>query len=196
MLLPTALAFALLSSEPLPSAAQRGRAVRETPPSLSWTFLELHGQRRSPDATREDLDGAGLRGSYEIGDGLFVRAGFDWVEDDSSLQRYEVGFGQAVPLHPEVHLFAAGSFLHVEVDDVGPGLGGGEDGWRFEGGVRGLTDKRFEAEARIGWQDLVDDGFVWGLDVRWWPLEHLGLGFGYEDENDVDVWTVGVRYGF
>lgn len=207
MLLTTALALAPLVSDPIgpfvgpfaePGPEPQARAMPgrgESQYMLSWKFVELHAQQRKVDIIDEDVQGFGFRGAWQFGQGFFARLGADLYSDDTDVTRYDVGIGQALPLQNGLDAFACVSWVIEDFDTQG-GNDFDQDGWRAEIGLRGALDARLESEARLGYEDVVDDGFVYGLDVRYWFLDQVALGIGYEREVDDDVWTLGLRYAF
>lgn len=180
--------------EPQQRRTQPGRGESEH--MLSWRFVEVHAQLRDVDAVDDDLNGFGGRAAWTITNGFFLRGGLDlYSHDDADLTRYDAGIGQAVPLQNGLDVFASLSWVWLQLDPDG-GPDADEDGWRADVGLRGALDAKFESEARFGYEDVADDGFVWGLDVRYWFVPQVALGIGFEREVDDDVWTLGLRYAF
>ncbi len=201
MLLTTALLLQPLAAplaDPLPpfDPYQRpGELASESAKMLSWRFVEVHALLRDVDAIDDDLRGYGARGAWQFGEGVFVRGGIDLYDDDEEVTRYDLGVGQSVPLDNNLSAFASISWVWLELD----GAGGGnfdENGWRAEGGFRTAVNKQIEGELRFGYEDVADDGFVWGGDVRYWFVPAVALGLGFEREVDDDQWTLGLRYAF
>jgi len=196
ILAPIVLGLSLL--EPLgplePFQSTRQRAVVESK-ALSWSFLEVHAQHRSVDAIDEDLKGFGARGGFDLSDGWFLRGGADFLSDDQDLTRFDLGAGHHVEIQTDTQVYASVSWVHLDLDDAGA-ADSDDNGWRAEVGMRSLLDKRLEGEARVGYEDVSDDGFIYGVDVRWWWTSNLALGIGYEREIDDDVITLALRYAF
>ncbi|MBL8862565.1 MAG: hypothetical protein JNK02_11205 [Planctomycetes bacterium] len=190
----TPWSFEALTFEPL---AVQGRkpVLEDSEPRLAWKFVEVNVQMRDADLIDDDLPGLGLRGAWEFDQGFFLRAGVSHFTDDNDLTRYDLGFGQSVPLEDGLKAFASISWVHVEFDRSGGGSAD-EDGWRVDLGARTLLDERLELEARIGWVDVGDDGFLFGADLRYWFVGRAAMGVGYERENDDDILTLGLRYAF
>jgi hypothetical protein len=209
-MLTASLALATLASPPSPFLAAplappppaqqaRGARVEAPPAAMSWTMLEVRALWRDVDATGDDMQGIDVRGAYELGEGLFVvgrveGSGESWYGSDVDLLRTQLGLGHHVLLHRDVDAFAQASWVHLDLD--GNGFDETDDGWRAELGIRGMMDDVIELEARIGWQDVGNDGFLWGLDLRWWALEHFAVGIGYEQEIDDAVAALSLRYAF
>jgi hypothetical protein len=178
----------------LPEPLAPAQVVEGSDPRLAWRFAEVRFLRRDVDATRDDIHGLGGRGALELQDGFFVRGGLDYYSDDVDLMRLELGIGQSVPLQEGVAAFASVSWVYADVD--GGGVNGDENGWRVEAGARIAGGESLEVEGRVGYEDVLDDGFLWGADVRYWFQSNVALGAGFEREVDDDVWTIGLRYAF
>jgi hypothetical protein len=207
MLLTTALALAPVVSEPLgpflgpleplvaPPQARAMPGRGESEYMLSWKFLEVHAQQREVHVLDEDVQGFGARGAWQFGQGFFARFGADlYSEDEVDVWRYDAGIGQALPLQNGLDAFASVSWVLEDFD--GAAADYDADGYRVELGLRGALDQRLESEARLGYEDVVDDGFIFGADVRYWFADQVALGIGFEREVDDDVWTLGLRYAF
>lgn len=199
MLLTTALLLTTAAS-PFPTSLEpiQARAMAahgESDKMLSWSFAEVHYQSRDVDAFDDDLLGLGLRGAWQFEQGFFVKGGIDAYSDDEDVTRYDLGLGQSVPLENGLDVFAAISWVWLE-SDGGGGANFDDNGWRAEAGFRTALNAALEGEVRLGYEDVVDDGLVWGGDVRYWFLPQVALGFGYEREVDDGIWTLGLRYSF
>jgi hypothetical protein len=177
-----------------PFQTTRTRPTAESK-ALSWSFLEVHAQNRKVDAIDENLTGFGARGGFDLSDGWFLRGGADLYSDDQDLTRFDLGAGHHVEIEPDTHVYASVSWVHLELENAG-GSDFDDNGWRAEVGMRSILDQRLEGEARVGYEDVADDGFVYGVDLRWWWTVNVGLGIGYEREIDDDVFTLGLRYAF
>lgn len=178
-----------------PVAIQAQRKPVEGPRELSWKFVEVHAQLRDVDAIDDSLTGFGARGAWQFGEGIFVRGGIDLYSNDEDLTRYDIGVGQSVSIRSDASAFASVSWVWQELDGDG-GSDFDENGWRFEGGFRAVFDERLGGEVRIGYEDVVDDGFIYGAELRYWFLPQVAVGGGYEHEVDDDIWTLGLRYAF
>lgn len=199
MLLTTALYVSSLiapTPEPLlPAQSKKEAKAIALARQLSWSFVEVHAQQRDVDAIDDELLGFGARGAWELSQGFFLRGGIDLYSDDEDLTRYDAGFGQRVALANGLDAFASASWVWLELDGAG-GADASENGWRAEAGLRGTADDRLEGEMRVGYEDVADDGFVWGLDLRYWFVSQAAIGIGFEREVDDSVWTLGLRYAF
>ncbi len=199
MLITTALLLPTLVAPPieplLPVQSKKEAKAIALAKQLSWSFAEVHAQLRDVDAINDELRGFGARGAWELSDGFFLRGGLDLYSDDEDVTRYDIGFGQRVALANGLDAFASGSWVWAELDGAG-GADSNENGWRAEAGLRGTADDALEGELRLGWQDVVDDGLVWGADLRYWFHPQVALGLGFEREVDDSVWTLALRYAF
>lgn len=199
MLITTALLLSPLAT-PLPSPLEpiqaRARSAHgESEQMLSWSFVEVHYLLRDVDAIDDDLVGLGGRGAYQFDQGFFVRGGIDFYDDDEELTRYDIGIGQSVPLENGLDVYASVSWVWLELDGGG-GQDFDENGWRADVGFRTALNASLETEVRLGWEDVADDGLIWGGDLRYWFLPQVALGLSYEREVDDGVWTLGLRYAF
>ncbi len=199
MLLTSALLASSLvtpSPEPLvPVQSKKDQQAIALAHQLSWSFVEVHAQLRDVDALDDELQGFGGRAAWELSQGFFIRGGLDFYSDDEDLTRYDLGIGQRVSLANGLDAFASVSWVFVEVDGAG-GFDADDDGWRAEGGLRGTADEKLEGELRLGYQDVSDNGLIWGADLRYWFHSQVAIGIGFEREVDDDVWTLGLRYSF
>jgi hypothetical protein len=193
-LAPADLATTDLVLDPLFTTPTVAQVVEDAEPRLSWSFAEVHVLMRDVDVLDDDLRGFGARGAWELQEGFFVRGGLDFYSDDEDLTRFDLGFGQSVALQEGVKAFASVSWIHAEID-AGAG-DADEDGWRVEGGARIAPEDKIELEVRLGWEDVIDDGLIWGADLRYWFVSNVALGLGFEREVDDDIWTLGLRYAF
>jgi len=189
------LAVPPLAVPPLVPAQRPGQLASESAKMLGWSFAEVHMLLRDVDALDDELQGFGGRGAWQFGQGVFVRGGIDFYSDDEDVTRYDIGFGQSVPLDNTLSAFASVSWVWLELDGAG-GADYDENGWRIDGGFRVALNDSFEGEVRLGYEDVVDDGFVYGGDVRYWFLEQVAIGLGFEREVDDNQWTLGLRYAF
>jgi hypothetical protein len=178
--------------EPFQSTRQRAKVESK---ALSWSFVEVHAQDRNVDAIDEHLTGFGARGGWDLSDGFFLRGGVDLFSDDQDLTRYDLGAGHHVEIQKDTEVYASVSWVHLEVDNAGAG-NSDDNGWRAEVGMRSLLDQKLEGEARIGYEDVADNGLIYGADLRWWWTANVGVGLGYEREVDDDLFTLGLRYAF
>ncbi len=178
-----------------PVSYQAKSKVKQGPQELSWRFVEVHAQLRDVDAIDDSLPGFGARGAWQFDEGIFVRGGIDLYSGDEDLTRYDIGVGQSVSIRSDASAFASVSWVWQELDDAG-GADFDENGWRFEAGFRAVFDERLAGELRVGYEDVVDDGFIVGADLRYWFLPQVALGLGYELEVDDSIWTLGLRYAF
>jgi len=198
MLLTTALfATSLLAPPPeplLPAQSKKEAKAIALAKQLSWSFVEVHAQQRDVDAVDDELQGFGGRAAWELSQGFFLRGGIDFYSNDEDLTRYDAGLGQRVALANGLDAFASVSWVWLELD--GPGADASEDGWRAEGGLRGTADDRLEGEMRLGYEDVADDGFIWGADFRYWFVPQAAIGIGFEREVNDSIWTLGLRYAF
>lgn len=195
LLAPPTVEDAPLLPPPVPAALQRSKKPTGPPMELSWRFLEVHAQYRDVDGLDDPLPGFGLRGGWEFDEGIFVRGGIDLYSDDDELTRYDVGIGQSVKIRDDASAFASASWVWKDVDVDGGGSDT-ENGWRLEGGFRAIFDAHLTGELRLGYADIGTDGWVYGADLRYWFIQQVALGIGYEHEIDDDLYTLSLRYGF
>ncbi len=192
------LLLGLAPVEPLaplePFQTTRTRAPVESK-ALSWSFLEVHAQRRSVDGIHDDLFGFGARGGFDLSDGFFLRGAADFYTNDEDLTRFDLGAGHHVEIQKDTEVYASVSWVHIELDGAGA-ADSDDNGWRAEVGMRSVLDKRLEGEARVGYEDVSDEGIVYGVDLRWWWMPNVALGLGYEREVEDDVYTLSLRYAF
>jgi hypothetical protein len=193
----TPAAPSLPPPEPAALAAQSKSKKAPTGPAtaLSWTFAEVRAIRRDVDASDDSYNGWSARGAFELGQGVFALGGAELDSGDADVTRYDLGLGHHVLLAPEMDAHISAEWVHFELDGAGA-ADFSKDGWRAEVGLRQLVDKALEFDARVGWEDIGTDGLIWGLDLRYWFLEHASMGLGYEREIDDGVWALSLRYAF
>lgn len=186
------LLLSLSPLEPLQSTTPRAPVESK---ALSWSFVEVHFQRRDVDAIGDPLNGVGGRGGVDLLDGWFLRGGLDFYRDEQDLTRFDLGVGHHVEIEKNVQVYASVSWVHLALRDAGS-ADFNDNGWRAEVGMRSVLDKKLEGEVRAGYEDAADNGLVYGGDLRWWWTPNVALGLGYERAVDDNLITLGLRYAF
>jgi Ax21 family sulfation-dependent quorum factor len=200
------LALALL----LPVAA-----AAQIPASPSYNYAEIGYTRFSTDPR---IDGYTFNGSFALGDRFHLFGGFsdldarrrlreedgvvDTIRPDVGL--WNLGLGYQHSLSDTMDLVARAAYQRVRLSNVGP-LGGSDDSWSAEVGVRSMFSPRIEGYAFAGWQGVGFDGldidewsgdFYGRLGGLWYFTPRWGLNLDLKFADGNRQWFVGPRLNF
>jgi Ax21 family sulfation-dependent quorum factor len=146
----------------------------------SYNYVEL-GYTRFNTSPR--IDGYTLNGSFALGERFHIFGGFSDLDarrriDDEdglidtikpSFDLWNIGIGYAHQMSPTTDLVARAGYQRVRLSGVGA-LGGSDDSWMAEVGVRSAFTPQLEGYAFAGWQGVDFDG----LDVDDWSGDFYG----------------------
>ena len=184
---------------------------------LSYTFVEGGYDKLHADLGDEsgEIDGAYLKGSFDIGSGINAIASIQRVQDsgfvagthyDDSITQSEIGFGYHQSMTDRVDFIAEAAWVRFDlkskldgttwIDEQG--LGG-----RGALGVRGAFNERVEGLLKANYYDGNDFDGTWtgtaGLQVKFNPTWGLNVEVEHGDiigDLSSTRYQVGVRASF
>jgi hypothetical protein len=166
--------------------------------NLSYQYLDIIKQDAELDlggGLTLDGDLLGVAASYPINDTVFVAGSYAEgdVENIVDFEGWSISIGGHFPLNASTDLVA--DFAHSETKLSGGGISDTVDGESLEVGFRSKIDPKLEVFASY-WADLddSDSSIEFGGLVNITPTVALGLGF--ENGDDYDVTTIGLRVYF
>ena len=205
----TLVLAALLAAAPLAASAA----------PLSYTFVEGGYSKVHVDANDLDsaeADGAYLRGSYDLGGGIYALASVARVSDsedlgggyrlDVDLTGQELGLGYHQSMSDRVDFIAELAWVREKIDAEIPGVDSVSDqatGGRGAVGLRGAFTENLEGLLKANYYDGNDFDGTWtatvGAEYRFTPtwgvsaeVEHGDL----IDDESTTRYTIGVRASF
>ena len=146
-----------------------------------------------------DGDGFGFGGAFEMGDSVFVQAGYQQTsfEFGFDLDQLQAGVGYHAALSQSTDFFAVLSWVRAEVVASGGGYAK-EDGYGATIGVRAMVTEKLELDGTISYVDLGDgaDGTAVGAAAIYSFTEIFSLVLDAGFEEDAVSYGVGVRLYF
>jgi len=143
-----------------------------------------------------DGDGGGFGGSFEVGDSVFIQAGYQQTGFDYGIdfEQISAGIGYHAALSQSTDFFAALSYVTADISVSGGGSAK-EDGYGATIGVRGMVTEKLELDGTISYVDLGDgaDGTALGAAAIYNFTEIFSLGLGVGFEEDAVIYGVSVR---
>jgi hypothetical protein len=173
-------------------------------PALAADISYNYGQLGYQWATLEDVlpgldvdgDGFGFGGAFEVGNSVFVQAGYQQTSFDYGIDFNQIsaGIGYHAALSQSTDFFAVLSYVTAEVSVSGVGSAK-EDGYGATIGVRGMVTQKLELDGTIDYVDLGDgaDGTAFGAAAIYNFTEFFSLALGVGLEEDAVTYGVGVR---
>lgn len=168
---------------------------------LSYSYLDVAYINTDIDRFDEDVDGFALRGSFEVADQVFIRAGYADQSTtvfgfDIDLQSFNVGIGYAWPIASATDLYGVVGYTSVEADAGGGSVD--DDGYELVVGVRSRVADSFELEGSVNYVDLSDSGddTSLGLGARWYFTDAFAVGVEGAFGDDASTYGVGLRWNF
>lgn len=165
---------------------------------LDYTFLELSYLSSEFDAGPADVDGngLGLSGSLAVTDDVFVFANYSSQDYDFGVDMsgYDLGAGMRWGLNREIDLVAEAAWVHAEVE-VGS-ASADDDGLGLGLGLRGRLNSDIELQGGLRYVDLDDSDTVLSLGGRYYFTDSVAAGFGFDFNDDVSSWNLGLRAEF
>lgn len=167
---------------------------------LNYNYVQAAYLDTEIDSGAFDVDGDGLAvsGSVELGESMFLTAGYAAQEFDFGvdLDQWAIGVGGHLPISETIDLVGSVSYVDAEVDTR---FGDADDdGYGASIGIRARVADNVELEGGINYVDLdtAGDETSFGFGGRYYFTEAFALGAGVELGDDVTGWNVGVRYEF
>ncbi|HWL64310.1 MAG TPA: outer membrane beta-barrel protein [Steroidobacteraceae bacterium] len=171
----------------------------QTAAAEGFSYNLIEGSYATGDVEGFDLDGFGVKGSWELAPSIFVFGGLQNLDFDGggSLDALNLGVGMNWALSDNADLFGGASFERLK-------SGSSESGFGVQAGVRGRVVERLELSAAIKYSDIGDfgDSFTYTAGGRWYFTPNFALGLDYNkldlgDSNaDGDLFSVALRYDF
>ena len=167
---------------------------------LNYNYVEAAYVDTEIDDSAFDVDGDGiaLGGSVELGESIFLIAGYSAQEFDFGidLDQWSVGVGGHIPISEKIDLVGSVSYVDAEVDTR---FGNFDDsGYGLSVGVRARVADNVEVEGGVNYVDLDDvgDDTTFGVGARYYFTPEFALGAGVALGSDATGWSIGVRYEF
>jgi opacity protein-like surface antigen len=172
----------------------------QTAAAEGFSYNLIEGSYNTGDIEGTDLDGFGIKGSWELAPSIFVLGGLQNLDIEGTSTSYDtlnLGVGMNWALSDNADLFGAATFERVKI-------GSSESGFGVQAGVRGRVAERLELSAALKYSDIGDigDAFTYTAGGRWYFTPNFALGLDYNkldlgDANlDGDLFSVAFRYDF
>jgi hypothetical protein len=163
----------------------------QTAAAEGFSYNLIEGSYANGDIEGNDLDGFGIKGSWELAPSIFVLGGLQNLDADvGSLDTLNLGVGMNWALSDNADLFGAATFERVDngpFDDTGFGVAAG---------VRGRVAESLELSASVKYQDIGDFGDAFTYSAG----GNFAVGLDYNkldlDGGDGDLFSVALRYDF
>jgi Ax21 family sulfation-dependent quorum factor len=204
--------YSLLALALLVPAATTVEAQTRHP---SYSYAELGYTRFNTDPS---IDGYTFNGSFALGERFHVFGGFSDLDARRRLREedgfvdtvrprvglWNVGVGYQHELGQNMDLVARAAYQRVRLSRIGA-LGGSDDSWSAEVGVRSAFTPQFEGYAFAGWQGVGFDGLdldEWSGDFYgrvgglWHFTPQWGLNLDLKFAGGDRLWFVGPRFSF
>ena len=166
--------------------------------TMDYTYAELGYVSTEIDVGGVDVDGDGLgvRGSFEIVDGLtllgqYATQDFDGGVDFTTL---EAGAGWHMSINPNVDFVSHLVLINVEADSGIASID--EDGYGVGIGLRGHVNQAFEWEGGVDFNDVGDTSTAFRVDGRYHFTSMFSAGGGFTVDDDTTQFRVGMRAQF
>jgi opacity protein-like surface antigen len=181
------------------AALPANAALAEGLDELPYTGVRASYVTADIDDFEEDAAGVGLGVSFDVGQGVFVQAGyataktrdFDILGFRGSIEVSELGLGLGYhhALGPKVDLVPLISVVRAETEvhgDFAALVEGDDDtGWSAGLGVRALVTPSVELSGGLSYVDIYDDGSTsFSVEAFFHPASWLGVGAGYDVADD------------
>jgi hypothetical protein len=182
--------------------------------ALSYTYVEGGYAKLHIDdefTGNPEGDGAFLRGSFEIGSGVYLLGGVSRVSEDFQLDattrldvdltQYEFGVGYHQAMSDRVDFLSELAYVRGDVDVAVTGFGSGDEslkGGRLAVGIRGQMAENFEGTLKANYYDGGDfeDTFSGTLGLQYKFNPTWGIVGEVEVIEDATKYLVGVRASF
>ncbi len=165
---------------------------------LSYNYLEFGYAQIDVDDIDVDGDGFAIGGAFEIGESMFVQAGYGSadLDFDVDLDELFVGLGFHTPIGDNVDF--VGTINYVSVEASAFGLSADDDGFGASVGVRAMVSEAVELAGDINYVDLSDSGDDTSFGGSAWyyfsPTFAVGLQADFGD--DISSYGIGARLFF
>lgn len=142
-----------------------------------------------------DVSGFGAEASRVFAPNIRLKAGADWLDADdvdTSAMRVAVQGGFFTALAPNVDLVADAGLVYIDIDDIDD-----DTGVKLDGILRFRVDPRIEVDAGLSYVDIFDNSDT-GLHLAgvFQLNRNTGLLVRFDDHDDFELWTFGVRLNY
>ena len=166
---------------------------------LNYNFVQAGYQKVDIDDASEDADGFVVSGSFEVGENVFISAGYSQLEWDefgisAELDTLSIGVGYHVGISDTVDFYGALSAIRADASVSGFGSVD-DDGFGATIGLRGMVGDNVELTGSLGYSDIGDfgDGTVIGGGVLYNFTENFSVGLFVEFDEDATGYGGGFR---
>lgn len=188
---------------------------------FSYAYIEGAYTQGEYDDFDVDTDGVALTLSLQPTQMIYTKLKmvYDEVDDSSiDIRSGAITVGARTQIADCVDLYGGVLAAYKDFEDVPSTLRGGNrydidgSGLGAEVGVRAWLNPKFEVEANGNYTDLFSgdlddssknigyetDEFTASLSARFYPTRtfSVGAGYSYAFNNEIDTWSLGVRYDF
>jgi hypothetical protein len=155
--------------------------------NLSYNFAELAYVNTEIDGSSASANGFSLRGSFEIGDVLFVKGSFT---DQDSAEFLEGGLGVHWSLNNAVDAIGTLSLIHADFP------AGNDTGFQLGASLRGKLAEQFDVQGGLKYTDFGDgDDMTLFASGRYYFTDNLAAGVDLDFGDDF-TWGLAFRYDF
>ena len=149
-----------------------------------------------------DMDGFGIKGSFEFIDNIYAFGSYRDVSDSGlHFDETNIGVGYAKKINAKTDWINELSYVYNGAHlTAGPNVSG--SGYQVATGLRSMVSDKFELVGKVNYTDVADFGSGFGANAGavYHVNEMFGLNAGYDysnrDNADVNGWSVGARYSF
>jgi hypothetical protein len=192
------LGLALAAILPVSAQAADDTATSE----LNYNYIEAGYV--NADILDENIDGFRVGGSVGFGGSWYGSANYRQVSKDGvTFDDSNINIGWHHAISDKADFLAEVGYANMGIDIDGFG-DANSDGYRAAIGLRGMLAPKFEAQAKASWTKINDFGsdgeFGGEVQATYHFTDTWGLTGSYEHtsifDEDVNVWSVGVRASF
>lgn len=160
--------------------------------NFDYDYLDL-GFRTGEVFETVDVSGLGAEASQVLAPNIRLKAGADWLDVDGGDSGYRVAIqgGFFTGIAPNMDVVVDAGMLHMDVNDVD------DTGVKIDGMVRLRVDQRIEVDAGLSYVDIFDDSNT-GIHLAgiFSMNRSTALLVRFDDHDDIELWTFGVRLGY
>ncbi len=158
-----------------------------------WVNFDL-----DDDIVDVDGDGFGVGGSFEVGESMFVTAGYSTADFDFDIDLDQLSFGLGVhtPIGDNVDFVGTVSYVSVEASAFG--FSEDDDGFGASVGIRAMVSDAVELAGGINYIDLSDSGddTSFGGSAWYYFNDQFAVGLQVEFGDDITSYGIGGRLFF
>jgi opacity protein-like surface antigen len=173
---------------------------------LNYSYVEAGYLNTDLDEFSETVGGWGLKAGFEITENIFVYGRYADQKTDIrggeeiKFQPWDLGIGYAWPLAEQTDIYGTVGYASIDLD-VPRSIdfpNTSDDGYTLGAGIRTRLADQFEVEGTARYANLSDygDEFDFGIFGRWYVIERLALGVGYNAGDETSTFSGSVRWEF